>query len=176
MKTPVVAGLVGVAAFAAGCATVCYVEAGKVQSIDDKFTGLARGLSFIKDNIDLNIPEEAANAMINAAANEVAIDIVKKAAEACKKEISTNINQQVKNYIAQAYTGVEKSVTEKLEKEINIQTIERIENRVSEKVAKQILSSYTNPWSGTSKADIAKACIDNGMDGFDVARVMQSIK
>lgn len=175
MKTSTIATLVGVGAFAAGCMTIGLASVEYVKGVDNKFTGLSKGMSYIHDNIDLNIPAEVADELVKAAARDVATEVVNKAAESAKKEVVKDINNAVKGNVKNAYAGIEESLKAKLEKEINIQTLEKIENKVAEKVAKQVISNYSNPF-GASKADIAKACIDNGMDGFDVARVMSSIK
>lgn len=177
MKSSTIATLVGVGAFAAGCAVTGYACAEHVKAVDDKFTGLSHGLKYIQDNISLDIPEEVATELVKSAAKDVATEQVKKAANEACKEITKDMKNVIKGNVANAYSNIEDTLKSKLEKEINIQTIERIEGKVAEKVAKQIISNYSNPWAtGTSKADVAKACIDNGMDGFDVARVMSSIK
>lgn len=177
MKTSTIATLVGIGAFSAGCAATAYACAEHVKHVDDKFTGLHAGMKFIEDNISLDIPEDVASELVKSAAKEIATEQVKKASEAACKEITKDMKNVIKGNVANAYSNIEDTLKNKLEKEINLQTIERIESKVSEKVAKQILINYANPFAGgTTKADIAKACIDNGMDGFDVARVMSSIK
>lgn len=166
----------GVSAFTAGCAVVGIAAADHCRKVDDKLTGISRGMKYLQDNVDLNIDPEVAEKLVSAAARDVAYDISNKAAESAKKEIQKEISNKVKESVKASYKELEGTLTEKLESQINIQTIEKIQDKVAEKVAKQVLNGYVAPFGGTSKADVAKACIDGGMDGFDVARVMSSLK
>lgn len=167
----------GIGTFALGCAAVAVLEGEKVSNIDDKFSHLVKGLEYIEDNVNLNIPEEVAKEMARKAAQQVAVEQVKRASDSAMNDLKKEIHSQVKAAIAKEYDNITPLLKDKLEKEINVQTIARIEEKVSSNVAKQILNNYApNFGSGTTKADIAKACIDSGMDGFDVARVMSSLK
>lgn len=167
----------GLAAFAGGCAVAGIISARYVKKVDDKFIGIAKGINYIQENIDLQIPEEVAKELTRKAAEKVANDAVLKAAEGATKEISNNVNSTVKKIVNDAYSDVKEKVADKLEKEINIQTIEKIEKAVSDKVAQQIMSNYIPVYNcGTSKADVIKACIDSGMDSFDIHRVVSSMK
>lgn len=177
MKDIYAVGL-GVAAFAAGCATIAVVSADKVNKIDAKFTGISAGIKYLQDNIDLTIPEEVAEELTREAAKKVANDACIKASEKATKEICKNIDDTVKKIVSDSYTDVKSKIADKLEKEINIQTIGRIEQSVAEKVAKQVMNNYTPAYrlGGTTKADIVQTCIENGMDGIDIQRVMSAIK
>lgn len=176
MKDSLAVGL-SVAAFAVGCATVAVIEADRVNKIDSKFNYIAKGINYVQENVDLTVPEEVAEELTRKAAEKVANDAVVKAAEKATKEVNANIQSTVKKIVNDAYADVKTKVADKLEKEINVQTIERIEQQVAGKVAKQIMNNYIPTTSfGASKADIAKACIESGMDSYDISKVMASIK
>lgn len=176
MKDSLAVGL-SVAAFAVGCATVAVIEADRVNKIDSKFNYIAKGINYVQENVDLTVPEEVAEELTRKAAEKVANDAVVKAAEKATKEVNANIQSTVKKIVNDAYADVKTKVADKLEKEINVKTIERIEQQVAGKVAKQIMNNYIPTTSfGASKADIAKACIESGMDSYDISKVMASIK
>lgn len=176
MKDSLAVGL-SVAAFAVGCATVAVIEAEKVNKIDSKFNYIAKGINYLQENVDLTVPEEVAEELTREAAKKVANEACIKASEKATKEICKNIDDTVKKIVNDSYADVKTKVMDKLEKEINVQTIERIEQQVANKVSKQIMNNYIPTTSfGASKADIAKACIESGMDSYDISKVMSSIK
>ena len=166
---------IGVAAFAAGCAAVGIYAIDKTNLMNDKLTGISRGLSYIQDNVDLQVPEEVAKSMMRDAAYSVAQNAVNSATESAKKEIKKEISDQVKSVVKDAYKNVEADVRHQLEAQINLQTIEKIQGEVSEKVAKQIVSNALFTKSST-KEDIIKTCVDNGMDAWDIRRILEASK
>lgn len=176
MKDVYAVGL-GVGAFALGCAVVAIYEADKVKTMDDKLTGICRGINYIQDNIDLDVPEEVAKAMVRNAAQNIANDAVRNATDDAVKEIKKDINTHVKTVVKDAYKNVEADVKHQLESQINLQTIEKIQSSVSEKVAKQIVDkALFFPNSGSSKDDLIKTCVANGMDAWDIRRILEAAK
>lgn len=170
---------IGVGAFAAGCAALAVVEDGRIKKMDAKLTGITGGMSFIKDNIDLNIEEDFAKELVRIAAKDVATNVVNDAAAYTKKEIASDISNQVKNIISASYKNVEESVKKELESQINLQTIEKVQNMAAEKVAKQILDKSLilgTTTTGTSKEDLIKTCVANGMDAWDIKRILEATK
>lgn len=176
MKDVYAVGL-GVGGFALGCLAVALFEADKVKTMDNKLTGICKGMDFIKDNISLDVPEETAKALVRNAAQNIANDAVTKASLEAVKDIKTEINNRIKIVVNDAYDNVESEVRNKLESQINLQTIEKIQNSVSEKVAKQIVdSSLFAGRGGSSKDDIIKTCVANGMDAWDIRRILEASK
>lgn len=176
MKDVYAVGL-GVGAFALGCAVVAIYEADKVKTIDSKLTGIWRGMNYIQENIDLDVPEEFAKAMVRNAAQNIANTAVQNAAEDAVKEIKKDVSIQVRNVVKDAYKNVEADVKHQLESQINLQTIEKIQNSVSEKVAKQLLDkTLFFPNSGSSKEDLIKTCVSNGMDAWEIKRILEAAK
>lgn len=176
MKDAYAIGL-GVAGFALGCAVVAVYEADKVKTMDNKLTDIFRGIGYIQNNIDLEVPEEVAKAMVRNAAQNVANEAVIKATDSAVKEIKKDINNQVKTAVKDAYKSVEGDVKHHLESQINMQTIDKIQNAVSEKVAKQIMDrSLFIGSSGSSKDALIKTCIENGMDAWEIRRILEASK
>ena len=176
MKDVYAVGL-GVGAFALGCAVVAIYEADKVKTMDNKLTGIWRGMNYIQENVDLSIPEEVAKEMVRKAAQNVADYTVKDAATDAIKEIKKDVSTQVRNVVKDAYKNVENDVKHQLESQINLQTIEKIQNSVSERVAKQIVDkAMFFPHSASSKEDLIKTCVANGMDAWDIRRILEAAK
>lgn len=177
MKDSLAVGL-SVAAFAVGCATVAVIEADKVNKIDAKFNYIAKGINYVQENVDLTVPEEVASEMVKKAAQSIANEEVHKVAKAAANDVKADVNKAVKTAIKDEYEKLAPTLKDKLEKEINVQTIERIEQQVSAKVAKQILTNYTPAYSITSgsKADIIKTCVDSGMASWEIENVLKAIK
>ena len=176
MKDVYAIGL-GVGGFALGCAAIALYEAEKVNRMDDKLTGIFRGINYIQENIDLDVPEEFAGEMVKKAAQTVADRTVKTAADEAVKEIKKDINGHVKSVVKDAYKNVEADVKHQLESQINLQTIEKIQNSVSDKVAKQLVDkALFFPNSGSSKEDLIKTCVSNGMDAWEIRRILEAAK
>lgn len=176
MKDVYAVGL-GVGAFALGCAVVAICEADRVKTMDNKLSNICRGIGYIQDNVDLNVPEEVAKAMVRNAAQNIANDAVRNASDEAVKEIKKDINSHIKGVVKDAYKNVEVDIKHQLESQINLQTIEKIQNSVSEKVAKQLLDkTLFFPNSGSSKEDLIKTCVSNGMDAWDIRRILEAAK
>lgn len=180
MKSSVIATIVGVTAFSAGCAATGIACAGYVKNIDNKFTNISGGIKYIQDNIKLDIPEEVASELVKSLSKDIAAEQVKKASEAACAEVAKDMKNVIKGNVANAYSSIEDTLKDKLEKEINIQTIERIENKVAEKVAKQIVNkalfSGQSGSTGTSKESIINTCVANGMDAWEIKRILDAAK
>lgn len=176
MKDAYAIGL-GALGVAIGCAAMAIYEADKVNKIDAKCTGICRGINYIQENIDLNIPEDVASELMRKAAMDSAHNLVEKATVSAKKEIVNDIHNQVKATVKEAYKNVEGEVKEKLESQINLQTIDKIQNQVSEKVAKQIVEkSLFSVAKNSSTEDLVKACVDSGMASWEIERVLRAAK
>ena len=176
MNKTIVVGI-GIGTFTLGAVAAGAVSATIIKRVYKDVDNLSKGMNYIRTSVDLSVDKEVADALIHSASQDVAYEVVKEAAEKTLDDIRRDIKKQVKDAVSKAYDGVEDKVSEVLESQINVQTLERIEEKVAKKVTKHVISNYTNmAWgSGSSKADVARACIENGMDGFDVARVMNSI-
>ncbi len=176
MKDIYAVGL-GIAGIALGCAGMAVYEADKVKSIEAKCTGICKGINYIQENIDLNVPEEVASELMRKAAMDSAHSLVEKATISAKKEITNDIHNQVKATVKEAYKNVESDIKEKLEAQINLQTIDKIQNQVSEKVAKQIVDkSLFSVTKNSSTEDLVKACVDSGMASWEIERVLRAAK
>ena len=173
MKDIYAVGL-GVAAFAAGCAVVAVSEADKVQKIDDKLTGFCKGMNYIQESIDLSVPEEVAEELTKKAAEKVALDQVKKATTDARAEIVSDIKAQVKTAVSNEYAKIAPELKDTLEKQINLQTIERIEQQAAAKVAKQILDKGGLVPQASSKESIIKTCAENGMSAYEIQKILEA--
>ena len=170
------AALLGVGGVALGAGVVCALTFDRVNGMDDKLTGISRGMRYIQDNVSMDIPEEVAKELYRNAAQDFAANAVKKASSDATKEISDSIKSQVKDVIKDAYKNVESDVKHQLESQINLQTIEKIQNQVSEKVAKQVIEkSLFNFTKDSSKEDVIKTCIENGMETWEIERILKSM-
>lgn len=176
MKDVYAVGL-GVGGFALGCAAVALFEADKINRMEDKLTGIFKGVNYIQDNVDLSVPEEVAKTMVRNAAQDVANRAVQNATDEAVKEIKKEINTHVKSVVKDAYKNVEADVKHQLESQITLQTIDKIQNSVSEKVAKQIVDkALFFPGTSSSKEDLVKTCVANGMDAWDIRRILEATK
>lgn len=167
---------IGVAAFVGGCAVTGVMAADYCRGINDKVTGLASGMKYLQDNIDLNIQSEVADELVKMAAKEVATDVVNKAAESAKKEVAKDINNIVKGNVRNAYSNIEDTLKQKFEKEINTQSIEKIEEKVAGKVAKEILSkgAFFGGASRSDKTELVKTLVENGVPSWEIANIVKA--
>lgn len=169
--------VIGIGSFAAGCALVSIYAISNANSMENKLDSINKGLRYIQDNVDLTVPEETASALVKSAASDIAHNEVIKATEHARNEIRKEISKNVKDIVSDSYKNVEGDIRNKLEEQINMQTIEKIQNAVSEKVAKQIVSNSLFAAKGTSsKEDIIKTCVENGMDAWEIRRILEASK
>ena len=169
---------IAIGAFIAGAAATGVISAIEIQKVYKDVDAITSGMNYIRKNIDIKVDPDVASELIKSASNDVAFEAVNKAAESTKKMIHNEIDAKVRAAIKDAYDDVADKVAEQLQSQINLQTLDRIEDKVAKEVTKHIVRSYSNGIFPTTsnKADVAKACIDKGMDGYSVARVMQAMQ
>lgn len=173
---------IGAATFAIGCVAAGIYAVDRCNKMDDKLTGVCEGINYIQDNIDLDVPEEYAKELIKTIATDVAKRQVESAITDVKRDINLTIKKQVKDAVSTAYKSVEGEVAAKLESQINIQTIDKIQKDVTDRVTKNIIDNSVSALfkpksdSATTTNDIVKTCIDNGMDAWDIKRVLEAAK
>lgn len=172
----VYAALLGFGGVALGAGVVCALTFDRVNGMDDKLTGISRGMRYIQDNVSMDIPEEVAKELYRSAAEQAAKAGVDAAVAQVKKEVSAEINDRVKKEVKGAYNNISGLVQEKLEKEINLQTLDKIQEKVTEKVAKQLIDkSLFGLTNSSSKEEVLKACIDKGMATWEIERILKSM-
>ena len=166
MKTELAVGL-GVIGFGLGCAAVCIVEGGRVTGMEKKLNDICKSIDGISDSVDLTIPEELTKVAVSKAAEKAA-----------KASVNKAIDSAIKTAVDDIYKDVAGDVKKKLEDQVNLASIERIEKQVSEKVANTIVK--TSPFFGigdsTSKESLVKTCVDNGMDAWEIKRILEAVK
>ena len=118
-----------------------------------------------------------ADMLVRDAATKVANTAVENGSRQALKDIESHINSEISKAVSSSYEAIEKGLQDKLEKEINLQTIERIENAVSEKVSKQVLNTLKVDSAANkalTKADVIKACVDKGMKSWEISDVVSA--
>lgn len=166
------AAIIGGLCFVGGCATVCAIGAGKVKLMDDKLTGICKAMDEVTHNVDLTVPENIAEIAMRKAAEKASERAISGVKEVAMKECSS----ELKKAVNEAYKSVEGDIKEKLESQINLASIERIEKQVSEKVAEKMFRTAPfNTTAPTSKESIIKTCADNGMSAYEINRILETL-
>ena len=167
------AAIIGVTAFGLGCAAVCAIRISKVHGMDRKLNDICKGIEGMTDNIDFTVPENIANVAIRNAADKAA----QKAVSGVKDVAVDHVDSLVQATINETYKALEPELKKKLEDQINLASIEKIEQQVAGKVAERIFKSTPLVLGqSNSKEDLIKTCVANGMDAWDIRRILEASK
>lgn len=176
-STAVVIGVgVGLVAYGAGVLTECALNQGRINDMENKLNNICKSVDSLS-NIDLTIPDDLAKVVITKAADKAAAKVADSAVKSTTKDIKESVKTRVSNTLNDMYKDVEEDVKNKLMDQVNIASIERIEKQVADKVADKVFKQTPKLIVGdTSKNDIIQTCLENGMDAFDIRRVLEAAK
>lgn len=152
--------------------TALYFTNRRIDMLSGNISNLLSGIDKISDNIDIPVSDTIVQAAVDNAAKKAANDAI----ASLKKSLAKDIDYHVTEAINKAYATVEGDVKTKLLNQVNIQTIENIENKVSEKLVKRILSTSSLKMftPNDSKESIIKTCAENGMSAWEIERILNA--
>lgn len=151
----------------------------RIDNMERTLDSITHSISSISGNVDLTVPEDIVKLAMTQAAEKATSKAANSAIASIKDNISKDIERRVNTTINDAYKGLESELKSKLLEQVNMQSLERIENSVSEKVSKQVIKSFVNKMitgnSGSTKTDVIKTMTENGYSAYEISQVLSKI-
>jgi len=151
----------------------------RVNKLENTLDAITNGINSIAKDVDLTVPDDIVKVAVAQAANKAADKAVNSAVTSIKATVAKNMDERITSTIKDVYGSLEEDMKKKLLEKVNLTSLEKIEDQVSDKVAGQVmktmLSKVTSIGSGSSKADVAKYLAEQNYSSWQIKDILDAM-
>lgn len=151
----------------------------RINGLENTLNAITNSVNSIAKDVDLTVPEDVVRVAVAQAANKAADKAVNSAVTSIKTTVAKNMDERITSTIKDMYGSLEDDMKKKLLEKVNLTSLEKIENQVSDKVAGQVmktmLSKVTSIGNGSSKADVAKYLAEQNYSSWQIKDILDSM-
>lgn len=149
----------------------------RINGLENTLNAITNSVNSIVKDADLTVPEDVVKVAVAQAANKAADKAVNSAVASIKTTVVKNMDERITATIKDVYGSLEDDMKKKLLEKVNLTSLDKIENQVSDKVAGQVmktmLSKVTSFGNGSaSKAEVAKYLAERNYSSWQIKDIL----